>query len=310
MAYSKHENEQNPASPPSDLLRAFRLPRTSEFLCATRSIASPRASYQPKLDLEGLPMNLSTFFRATVLLLVALPCCSLRASELLSAAAVFSGGGYAPCSEIGPVEFMIGHDPDPYVPPYSPVEYGRGLRLWNEGDSGHFDITPGNEPRFADLAAVLTDGDVDMIWFLNVMDTRDPIGVGGSGRPESAFCPSAGDLAGNQLDFVRLYVSNVDIEILDPQTRWVAWTADVTYEFWGTPLPEPATILLLVMTSLLRSRNHRVRSLRRPNPSLRHSRWRPRRRPPRPLHKHPRAPLPRRLFVIALNTHNTKPRIE
>jgi hypothetical protein len=182
---------------------------------------------------------------------------SADASQLLASCAVFNGGGFAPCSEIGPVEFLIGYDPDPFGPPYAPVDYGRGLRLWNDGDSGHFNITPGNEPRFADLAAVLTDGDVDMIWFLNVMDTRDPIGVGGSGRPESAFCPSASDLAGNQLDFVRLYVSNVDIQVLDPATQWVAWTADVTYEFWGEPIPEPATILS-VMLAVLMFRRHRA----------------------------------------------------
>src|SRR5512140_1050376 len=62
---------------------------------------------------------------------------------------------------------------------------------------------------------------------------------------------SGHDLAGNQLDFVRLDVSNVHIWTIDPTTQWQGWTADVTYEFWGTPSPEPATILPATLAVLL-----------------------------------------------------------
>jgi hypothetical protein len=184
-----------------------------------------------------------------------------NASAPLTSISVFNGGGFAPCSQIGPVEILIGHDPVPYVSPYFIVDYGHGLRMWNQGDSGQFDISPANEPRFSDLAAILTNGTDNMIWFLSEMNAADPTnsGVGGCGGPESIVFPTGHDLAGNQLDFIRLYVANVNIEVLNPETHWVAWTADVTYEFWGTPLPEPAMAMPLLCASLLLRRKARSR---------------------------------------------------
>jgi hypothetical protein len=179
----------------------------------------------------------------------------LRASELLTSFSLFQGGGFAPCPQIGPVEFYLGIDGPPPLY-YTPI--GLGLAAWNDGQSGQFDIAPINEPLFLDLAQQLTNGTDDAFYMLDGMQGINGGLGGGVGGPESLFFPPPGDLAGNQLDFVRLYVSNVDIQVLDPESSWVAWTADVTYEFWGTPIPEPAGLLLLAPALLAASR-HRPR---------------------------------------------------
>jgi hypothetical protein len=179
-----------------------------------------------------------------------------NASQILTSFSYFQGGGFSPCPQIGPVEFYVGIDgPAPLY--YTPI--GRGLVTWSDGESGTLDITPSNEPLFPELASRLTNGLDDAFYMLDDMPGCNGGYNGGVGGPESLFFPPPGDLAGNQLDFIRLYVSNVNIEVLDPTIQWIAWTADVTYEFWGTPLPEPAMALPLLCASLLFRRKARSR---------------------------------------------------
>ena len=191
--------------------------------------------------------SLLSVLLVTLVCLRSMPSESL-ASELLTSFALHNGGGMSPC-ELAPVEFYIGIDgpPPSYVTPM-----GRGLAWWNDGESGSYDITPGNEPAFGDLALSLTNGADDQFMLLSRIQGTG--GDGGVGGPESLFFPSGHDLAGNQLDFVRLDVSNVHIWTIDPDLQWRGWSADVTYEFWGEPIPEPATAasLLLALIPLLR----------------------------------------------------------
>jgi hypothetical protein len=155
-----------------------------------------------------------------------------------------------------PVEFYVGIDGPP---PSFCIPIGRDLVAWTDGESGSYDITPSNEPLFAEFASVLTNGANDNFMLLTRMLGNG--GDGGTVASESHFFPSGHDLAGNQLDFVRLDVSNVHIWTIDPSVHWQGWSADVTYEFWGTPLPEPATALPILFTALMGCRRRRRRSL-------------------------------------------------
>jgi hypothetical protein len=166
------------------------------------------------------------------------------ASVLLDSFYFHNGGGTSP-SELAPVEFFLAIDGPPPLY-YAPI--GQGHAAWNDGESGWFDITPYSEPAFGELSSILTNGVDDNLMLMSHMIGSD--GEGGTGHRESFFFGSGHDLAGNQLDFVRLDVSNVHIWTIDPTTQHQAWTADVTYEFWGMPLPEPATVLPLLLAAL------------------------------------------------------------
>jgi len=176
----------------------------------------------------------------------------LEASQLITSFSHFIGGGASPC-EPAPAEFYLSIDGPPPLY-YTPL--GRGLASWNDGEAGDYQISPDNETHWSDFSASLTNGLDDHLGLLTEM--RGSGGAGGTIWLESRLFPGGHDLAGNQLDFVRLDVSNVHIWTIDPTTHWQGWSADVTYEFWGTPLPEPATVLLLVVTTLVRPRHHPV----------------------------------------------------
>jgi hypothetical protein len=177
------------------------------------------------------------------------------ASVLLTSFDFHNGGGTSPC-ELAPVEFFLAIDGPPPLY-YAPI--GQGQAAWNDVESGWFDITPSNEPLFGDLVSILTNGVDDNLMLMSHMIGSN--GEGGTGHCESFFFDSGHDLAGNQLDFVRLDVSNVHIWTIDPAVQWQGWTADVTYEFWGTPLPEPATTLPILLAALLWRRGRQRRSL-------------------------------------------------
>lgn len=164
----------------------------------------------------------------------------VNASVLLTSFEFAIMGGAGP-SPLGPVQFYLGIDGPP--PTYC-VPVGRGLAWWSDGESGSYDITPTNEATFGEFSSILTNGINDHLMLLTGIQGTE--GDGGTVRTEAGLFPTGHDLIGNQLDFVRLDVSNVHIWTIDPDLQWQGWSADVTYEFWGEPIPEPATALLLL----------------------------------------------------------------
>lgn len=68
----------------------------------------------------------------------------------------------------------------------------------------------------------------------------------GSPQPESIQHGIARDLTGNEIEFIRLNVDEISIvPFVHPQFGpRIQINASVSYEFWGTPVPEPAAILL------------------------------------------------------------------
>jgi hypothetical protein len=190
-------------------------------------------------------MRVSPIFLAVLSSLTVAHATQTRASILLASFEFPNMGGFGPC-EIAPVDFFLGVDGPP--PSYC-IPVGRGLALWNDGESGAYDITKANEPSLPVLATLLTNGQDDTLMLLSRI-----VGGGGDGGTEgteSRFFPGGRDLAGNRLDFVRLYVSNVQIWTIDESLAWRGWCADVTYEFWGEPIPEPATGLSMLLAVLL-----------------------------------------------------------
>lgn len=107
---------------------------------------------------------------------------------------------------------------------------------------------------FEPFASLLTDGVnqdiVTVAWGENG-------GVAGGGGPESQrlrlLVPAFGpDLIGYTIDHIARQLT-VDIESpgLDPFGTgiWTDWTVTGTYEFYGTPVPEPATASLVLIAA-------------------------------------------------------------
>ncbi len=125
------------------------------------------------------------------------------------------------------------------IPPESPV------------DLKHT-VSRDNEPDFNVFASLLGDGvDQDIIsgaWNQN-------LGLlGGAGGPESyelsAIVPQFGpDLFGYTIDHVtRILTISVESPGSDPfgDGQWTDWTVTGMYEFYGTPIPEPTTLVVFL----------------------------------------------------------------
>jgi len=121
--------------------------------------------------------------------------------------------------------------------------------FWGDGAVGFVDFTAYNEDDFAEFADLATNGTNNFYLFFAQLAGG---GGAGGGAPESNWlCPSypcddrPPDLYGNRLDFVRLVVHSVDFERFEPEPGSVVdLVYDLTYEFYGTPIPDPETLVL------------------------------------------------------------------
>lgn len=196
---------------------------------------------------------MTNYFRKTLCCATVVSCCLVwyvraDASQLLLSFDWLAAGGRQPCST-GPVEFVIGHG----LTLFDPQIVGHGLRYWESGESGMIEISGINDFGFASLATALTDGTDD---YLFLMDNPSGCpGFGGNIAHESFWLQGSPDLVGNQIDLIRLIVHDVDIQ---QKTDGVIWQANIGYEFWGNPVPEPSALLPLAFGALiLRKRNRK-----------------------------------------------------
>ena len=119
---------------------------------------------------------------------------------------------------------------------------------WHEGDSGAF-IFGSGVSNWATFTSHATNGVNEMMLTWVEFEPKDGAHASGyTGWSESLYFGQPTDLVGYNVDYVRLIVSNVHM-----------WTegslfhvsADTTWQFWGTAVPEPATAALLALGSLL-----------------------------------------------------------
>ncbi len=140
-------------------------------------------------------------------------------------------------------------------PEFTPDTRHNGLGddiFWGNGAAGFVDFTAKNEDDFANFANLATNGVNNFYLFFAQWAGG---GGAGGGAPESNwFCPSypcddrPPDFEGFRLDSVRLLVHNLDFERFEPEPGvFVDLVYDLTYEFYGTPIPNPGTLVLITV---------------------------------------------------------------
>ena len=125
-----------------------------------------------------------------------------------------------------------------------------------DGGSGTFEFDRDNSVLFSEFADLLTNGVDDRVGLLSIWSGFGHVGI--QGHFESFFfdrdipAGEVPDFVGYELDFIRLVIRSVDIEPVTIQglDGYLA-IFDYTYEFHGTPIPEPGTLLLLVSGGML-----------------------------------------------------------
>jgi hypothetical protein len=166
----------------------------------------------------------------------------------------FSFGEPAPMSLPVQVHFGVG-DWIPGVGSANVVDVGQGAwPTWEPNSSGTFDFTP-EMTGFSAAQARWTNGQPGaVVMTVTFQPAPNYLSYSYIGTQESVFLNRPTDLAGYQIDFVRLYVNSVTW-IWDPVRQRNQNLVDTTWEVWGQALPEPAGALLaLVGLTVLRRR--------------------------------------------------------
>ena len=179
----------------------------------------------------------------------------LNASTLASSFDLHTFGGGAWGCPSDRVQFFLEHDSQAFT---HIVTLGKDLRFWEDGETGQFDFSASNSPAFDEFAQLVSDGQDDFIVSLGY---AEGCGGGGPSFTESEMLGGLPDLAGLQLDFVRLIVHDLTVEPYVPPCDCGPGTqfdANITWQFWGTPIPEPAAASLILIV-LLAARRPRVR---------------------------------------------------
>lgn len=98
---------------------------------------------------------------------------------------------------------------------------------WSNGTTGAFEFNESNEPDFKNVTNYLTNGNNDFIWLHS---------SGGSGTSEKGWGIGNPDLAGSEIDFIRLRVDTLLItwHYSEFLKSWItAVRVDATWEIWG-----------------------------------------------------------------------------
>ena len=152
-------------------------------------------------------------------------------------------GVLSPPDAVPGVQFVlqIGDVPQPVGPA---TGLGAGI-WWGEGGDGFVDFNAGNSPGFANFASLATDGTDDQFALFFAFANGNPRGYV---EAESFLLGRKPDWVGYRIDLIRLYVNGIRFEpyASGEFDHYIAY-AGLKYEFHGTPIPEPASLLLLAV---------------------------------------------------------------
>jgi len=195
-------------------------------------------------------MNLQRSHQGAAALLVTV-CGSAAAGPTLLATYrkdASAGGGSAPITELATHFALQLPTSPPFGPPVDPnVGVGVGV-VWQNGQTGAAEFTSLTDSYFDSFAQHATDGVDDWIGIYTPW--------GGFLQRESEVFGHTPDLGGFELDSVRLIVHDLSFEPL-PKLDGSEIFWDVTYEFYGTPVPEPTALGYFVTGLLLVSHTKR-----------------------------------------------------
>jgi hypothetical protein len=179
-------------------------------------------------------------------------------------------GQFSAANDCNNFTFTIGHSGShelgdvlltPWPPPFQ----------WQDGYAGLYDFDSSfDQPPFnyfSQMATSITDGINESMFFKGSVWNCNQKFPPSPYISESSVFQSPTDLVGNNIDLIRLRIDGLHLQSSGAQTQF---DLPVTYEFWGSPLPEPMSGASLALLAIVGSqRNHR--------------RWRPR-RPRAPRH--------------------------
>lgn len=131
--------------------------------------------------------------------------------------------------------------------------------FWKTGETGGLEFDASTTQDFDVFANLLTDGIDDSLLVFWRWE-RDG-GFAGKGDLESEILGLRPDLFGNTIERIRMSVNDIFIDPIDPFMSSVR--VRVTYDFEGTPIPEPSTggmAILLILWQVCHPKQQSVPS--------------------------------------------------
>jgi hypothetical protein len=131
----------------------------------------------------------------------------------------------------------------PWPPPFQ----------WDTGFTGTYDLTISLDfPPFDNYSRMIesiTDGVDEPMFFDGTIDGCNRLLPHSPFIMESTVFNARSDLVGGEISWIRVVVNSLQIEEVGTMTDY---QLSLSYEFWGTPVPEPATLTLLCIAGFAR----------------------------------------------------------
>lgn len=132
----------------------------------------------------------------------------------------------------------------PPLATFEQIAFGNNVQ-WYDGDSGYHDFMPGSSSKFDAWVAKITDASDNWVGSGEGMLGHGSMG-GASRESVAGIYP---DLIGARIDYVRLLVNGMNIQVTD---NWVRATwENYTFEIWGVPEPSTAVLLASALLGLV-----------------------------------------------------------